>query len=234
MSIHKLMYLRRPSKRMLRKYLDYSTKSNIIVFGGANNMIFTINQLKEKYCDYANPLDKIKRDCDNGVLFRIARGLYEDNPLVNPIFLAASLLAPSYISFDYALSYYGLIPERVETITSASLLVHKNKTFHNYFGDFSFSDIPADAFAEGTTYIFDGEYGARIATKEKALCDSLYKWPVVHSVKDLKQLLFEDKRIDEEEFMTCDFKSLVYIASLYHKTNLELLIKLIRKEYYRE
>ena len=197
-------------------------------------MILTINQLKDKYRDYANPLDKIKRDCDAGLLFRLNRGLYEDDRSVNPIFLAASLLAPSYISFDYALSYYGLIPERVVAITSASLMVHKNKTFNNIFGRFEFSDIPAEAFASGTTYVYDGEYSARIATKEKAICDSLCKWPVVNSVKDLKILLFEDKRIDEDEFASCDFDKLIGLASLYHKTNLDLLIKLVKKEYKHE
>lgn len=197
-------------------------------------MILTINQLKDKYRDYANPLDKIKRDCDAGLLFRLNRGLYEDDRSVNPIFLAASLLAPSYISFDYALSYYGLIPERVVAITSASLMVHKNKTFNNIFGRFEFSDIPAEAFASGTTYVYDGEYSARIATKEKAICDSLCKWPVVNSVKDLKILLFEDKRIDEDEFASCDFDKLIGLASLYRKTNLDLLIKLVKKEYKHE
>ena len=197
-------------------------------------MILTVEQLKNRYHEYANPLDKIKRDCDAGILFRLTRGLYEDNRNANPMFLAASLLGPSYISFDYALSYYGLIPERVVAITSASLLIHKNKTFNNVFGRFEFSDIPTDAFAYGTTYIYDGEYAARIATKEKAICDSLCKWPVVNSVKDLRVLLFEDKRIDEDEVASCDFDSLINLAALYHKTNLDLLIKLIRKEYKHE
>ena len=194
-------------------------------------MIFTVEQLKDKYKNYVNPLDKIKRDCDSGLLFRLNRGLYEDNPRANPLFLAASLLGPSYLSFDTALSYYGLIPERVVAVTSASLLVHKNKIFENAFGRFVFSDVPKEVFAYGTTFIFEGEYATRIATKEKAICDSLCKWPVVHSVKDLKVLLFDDKRIYKEEFETCDFNELIQLASLYHKTNLDLLIKLVRKEY---
>ena len=93
------------------------------------------------------------------------------------------------------------------------------------------NDVPKEVFAYGTTFIFEGEYAARIATKEKAICDSLCKWPVVHSVKDLKVLLFDDKRIYKEEFETCDFNELIQLASLYHKTNLDLLIKLVRKEY---
>ena len=194
-------------------------------------MILTINQLKEKYSNYANPLDKIKRDCDAGILVRLNRGLYEDNPRAEAMFLAGPILSPSYISFEYALSYYGLIPERVTSITSASLSLHKNKTFINKFGRYTYTDIPSRAFAIGTTHIQNGEYIARIATKEKAICDSLCKWPVVHSVKDLKQLLFEDKRIDEDVFTSCSFKDMIEIASRYQKTNLGLLIKLIEKEY---
>ncbi|MCQ2409308.1 MAG: hypothetical protein MJ068_02040 [Clostridia bacterium] len=191
--------------------------------------------LKEKYSIYANPLDKIKRDASDGTIIRLTRGLYETNAHADPVFLAAPILSPSYISFDYALSYYGLIPERVVAVTSASFMQRKNKTFTNYFGRFEFSDIPADLFSEGLTIIYDGDYyGCRIATKEKAICDSLYKWPPVRSIKDLKELMFEDKRIDEEEFGTCDFDELIRLASLYRKNNLNLLIKLIRKEYINE
>ena len=197
-------------------------------------MILTTSILKNEYKEYVNPLDKIKRDVDEGKLFRLTRGLYETDSSVNPIFLAASILSPSYISFEYALSYYGLIPERVTAITSASLGVRKNKTFENAFGRFEFSDIPLLAFSSGTTIIESGNYAARIASKEKALCDSLYKWRVVHSVKELKTLLFDDKRIDEGEFANLDFDELKRLAKLYHRTNLELLIRLIEKEYDHE
>jgi hypothetical protein len=70
--------------------------------------------------------------------------------------------------------------------------------------------------------------------KEKAICDSLCKWRVVKNVKELKELLFEDKRIDEDEFALCDFELMKRLAKLYNKTNLKLLIKLIRKEYENE
>ena len=197
-------------------------------------MILTINQLKEKYSSYANPVDKIKRACDSDLLVRLNRGLYEDNFHAEPMFLAGAILSPSYISFECALSFYGLIPERVTSITSASLSLHKSKTFVNKFARYTYSDIPSRAFAIGTTYIQNGEYIARIATKEKAICDSLCKWPVVHSVKDLKQLLFEDKRIDEDAFASVNFKDLKEIAGHYQKTNLNFLIKLIEKEYDHE
>lgn len=197
-------------------------------------MVITVSALKERYKNYSNPLDKIKRDADNGVLFRLSRGIYETNGNTNPCLLASSIMSPSYLSFDWTLSYYGLIPEKVAAITSASLGVRKNKTFINQFGRYEYSDIPANAFSEGLTYLENGEYTVKIATKEKAICDSLSKWRVVNSIKALKELLFVDKRIDEEEFFTCDFQLMMRLASLYKKTNLDLLIKFIRKEYDRE
>lgn len=197
-------------------------------------MIVTTSMLKERYKSYANPLDKIKRDAKNGLIFRINRGVYETDGNVDPYLLAASILSPSYLSFDFALSYYGLIPEKVVSITSASLKVRKNKTFVNAFGRFEFSDIPPEAFSEGLTYIESGSYSVKIASKEKTICDSLYKWRVVKNIRELKELLFTDKRIDEMAFSTCDFELMSKLATLYHKTNLNLLIKLIRKEYIKE
>ena len=197
-------------------------------------MVITTAMLKQRYADYANPLDKIKRDADRGLLIRLTRGLYETDKNVEPHLLAGCILSPSYLSFEFALSYYGLIPERVVAITSASLNVHKNKMFINKFGRYVYSDIPLPAFSDGLTVIGYGEYLVRIATKEKAICDSLYKWRVVHSIKALKELLFEDKRIYEEEFASCDFQLLKRLAKLYKKTNLNLLIELIEKEYEHE
>ena len=197
-------------------------------------MITTTSILKKQYSNYSNPLDKIKRDVDNGILFRLTRGIYENDGNTNPCLLASSILSPSYLSFEWALSYYGLIPERVIDITSASLGVRKNKTFINHFGRYEYSDIPSSAFSEGLTYLESGEYIVKIATKEKAICDSLSKWRVVRNINDLKELLFADKRIDENEFASCDFKLMSRLAALYNKTNLDLLIKLIRKEYTNE
>ena len=134
-------------------------------------MVITTSMLKKKYRDYSNPIDKIKRDADSGVIFRLTRGVYEDDANVDPCFLASSILSPSYLSFDWALSYYGLIPEKAISITSASLNIRKNKTFVNRFGRYEYSDIPSKVFSEGLTYLENGDYAVKIATKEKAICD---------------------------------------------------------------
>lgn len=197
-------------------------------------MIVTTMMLLDKYRDYANPMDKIKREAKKGSLIRLTRGIYETDANVSPYLLASSICSPSYLSFEFALSYYGLIPERVYAITSASFRLRKTKTVVNPLGRYTFSDITQAAFPFGVTYIKEGDYVVRIATKEKAICDSLSKWPVVHSVKDLRELLFEDKRIDVNEFASCDFSLMEKLASLYGKKNLKLLIKMIRRGYVHE
>jgi predicted transcriptional regulator of viral defense system len=194
-------------------------------------MIISTSGLRIKYNTYANPLDKIKRDTDKGYLVRLNRALYETDNNVSPHFLASSILSPSYLSFDWALAFYGLIPEKVVSITSASLQVGKSKTFINLFGRYEYRDVSTTAFSEGLTYLENGDYVVKIATIEKSICDSLSKWRVIHSVKQLKELLFIDKRIDDESFSLCDFALMLRLASLYQQTNLKYLVKLIRKEY---
>ena len=197
-------------------------------------MLITTSMLRDSYAEYANPLDKMKREVDDGVLFRLRTGLYETDARAEPLFLAAAILAPSYVSFETALSFYGLIPERVYAITSASFLQRKNKVFENCFGRFTYTDVPVEVFPHGISILEKGEYAIKIATKEKAICDTLLKAPVVRSRKGLKHLLFENLRIDEEEFASCDFKKMRELARRYKKTNLRLLEAWVEEEYLHE
>ena len=75
-------------------------------------MIITTSMLRERYASYSNPMDKIRREAKSGNIIRINRGVYETDRGVDPFLLASSILSPSYISFDYALSFYGMIPEK--------------------------------------------------------------------------------------------------------------------------
>ena len=69
----------------------------------------------------------------------------------------------------------------------------------------------------------------KIASKEKALCDLLYSKYPVRSIKDLKTLLFEDMRIDENEFLKMNFEFIKEIAPLYHSNSLNVLKKYLSK-----
>ena len=73
-------------------------------------MIITNRVAKHNLMEYSNKNNKISRNIRDGKLFKITTGLYETNPNTPGYLLAGSIYGPSYISFEYALSYYGLIP----------------------------------------------------------------------------------------------------------------------------
>ena len=194
-------------------------------------MIYDMQSLKNKYCDYSNINQKISLDAKNKKIIRIKRGLYSDDIKIDAPVIANVCYGPSYLSFEYALSYYGLIPEHVSVFTSATYLKKNNKKYELTEVCFEYRGVPKEVFSKGVTY-FLNEKGLKykIATKEKALCDQLYSMYPVRSIKDLKILLFEDLRVDYELFMQLDFTFIKEIANLYHSNTLYVLKKFIEEE----
>lgn len=174
---------------------------------------------------YRNPQTKIQRLVRAKKLFLVRRGLYETNPHVPQHLLAGVIYGPSYVSFASALSMYGMIPERVYACTSATQNKNRRKEYHTLFGDFIYRDIPAAVYPYGVIWNTDEkEYSYQIASPEKAICDMLYiQQPVVYSVMDLEYLLFEDLRIDEEEFSKLNREDLQFLCPKYHKATLTQL-----------
>jgi len=84
------------------------------------NVIITNNIVKKFFNKYSNKDTKLSREVKNRKLFKIINGLYETDPNTEGYLLAGSIYGPSYISFEYALSFYGLILEKVTTITCAT------------------------------------------------------------------------------------------------------------------
>ena len=91
-------------------------------------MICSFDDLAIKYKDYVDIKNKIRREVRSGCLVQIARGLYETDARTDGKYLASIICGPSYLSFDYALYIYSLIPETVyKTYTSASFQKRKTK-----------------------------------------------------------------------------------------------------------
>ena len=193
-------------------------------------MIKTINDLKQELSDYSDPINKVHRMIKEGKLLPLTKGVYETNRHAEPFALARAILSPSYISFESALSYHGLIPERVYSVTSASLCKNKNKEYRNVFATFTYSDIPERVFPLGVTLVsLNDGYSYHIASKEKALCDKLYKLPVIKNYNDLTVLLFDDLRIDFDELMKFDLGDMEVYFRLYRSKNVTILYKYLRR-----
>ena len=193
-------------------------------------MIKTTNMFLEELKDYANPKARLSRMVKQGECFRVTKGLYETDRTVPGYLLAGSIYGPSYISFEFALSYYGLIPESVYTVTCATFEKKKKKTFHTPFGVFTYRDVPSAAFPLEIVVEKEGEYFYRIATPEKALCDKLYTMPPVTNTKELAAMLTEDLRMEDAELLKFDAEKISMLSSRYHSTNVKKFAAWIRRE----
>jgi len=58
----------------------------------------------------------------------------------------------------------------------------------------------------------EGEYFYIFASPEKALCNQLYKTKPVSNYKELENLLFEDLRIEEQEFKRLDLDDITILS----------------------
>lgn len=198
---------------------------------GGNNMIVTTLNLKEKYKDYTDINGKIKRDIDNGFLFPLVRGIYETNSSIDGFLLASYIYGPSYLSFEYALSYHNIIPERVVVYTNATFNKRKSKSYQNQFGLYTYRDVPNAAFSFSVKAHEENGYAYLIASPEKALCDLLYIRKPVTSMKELKMVLFEDLRINKDMFDQLNFDEILFLSDKYISSNMKYLRKYIESEY---
>ena len=192
-------------------------------------MIITNSIMKHNLDSYSNKNNKISRDIRDKKLFKIINGLYETDQNVSAYLLAGSIYGPSYISFEYAMSFYGLIPEKVTTVTCATFDKKKKKEYKTDFGVFTYRDIPLLAYPEEILLKEQDNYSYQIATPEKALCDKLYTLSPLNNYSNLENMLFTDLRIDEEEFNKLDVNKINCLSQLYHSTNVELLARYMRR-----
>ena len=192
-------------------------------------MINTTAMLLQQYSSYVNPAAKIGRLVRSGELIPIIRGLYETDRSVPGHYLAGIIYGPSYLSFEFALAWHGLIPEAVYTFTSATCGKKKKKKYETPYGVFTFRDVPEAAFPYGTDLHEENGYSFVIASAEKAVCDRLYTCSPCSNRSELRTLLFDDLRIDETAFLKTDLDEMTELACLYKTANHRLLISLIKE-----
>lgn len=192
-------------------------------------MIKTYQILLDELKDYKNPKTKIQRMVKNHEIFPIAKGLYETNRHVDPYYLADPIYSPSYISFETALAYHNLIPERVYMIKNATFRKYKTKEYKTIFGTYSYQDVPSRAFPYGVDIVSVDGYMYRMANKEKALLDTLYATSPISNMKEMREYLFENMRINESVLDTFDVSLVEELCELYNSRNVTLFTKMLKK-----
>ncbi len=180
---------------------------------------------------YACPRDKITTWLQSGTLIRVKKGLYvfskkiAQRPYSTEV-LANLIYGPSAISLHYALSFYGLIPERSVTITS--ITNKRNKAFTTPVGNFSYRYLNSQKYPIGIELLNH----FLIASPEKALCDHIYLTDKKIKIKNLEEIeayLLYDMRLDETLLKKMRKNLLTQISDTYQDIRLTLLAQLLSK-----
>lgn len=186
--------------------------------------------------EYRRPNDKISEMLKNGELLSLRRGMYVPGPELDlqipDLFLIANhLRGPSYVSAESALSYWGMIPERVYEISSVTLKT--TKTYSTPLGRFSFQHLASPYYSFGITRqeMADNQI-AMVASREKALCDKiiLTSGVLLRSVIQTMDFLIEDLRISEDQLQILDVKMIrSWIEDAPKSSSLSMLIKTLER-----
>lgn len=194
------------------------------------------NVLAAALSGYQSPKDKISLLESNGSIIRLKKGLFvvsseESQQKLSRELVANHLYGPSYISLESALSFYGLIPEKVYTVRSVTS--KRAKCFSTQLGNFEYVTIPSDYYSIGVRQeIVNNEYAYLIASPEKAICDMILSTRNfrIQSIKAMQIFLEEDLRIDLSVikiYNTDIIKSCIEIG--VKKTELTQLLKLLEQ-----
>lgn len=151
--------------------------------------------------DYKSPRAKLTTLLQKGDLIRVKKGLYlfgsdyRKGPYSQEI-MANKIYGPSYVSREYALAYYGLIPEYVAEVTSMS--TKRAREFDTPIGRFSYAHLPPKLYQVSFSLVsVRNNETALLATAEKALADLLYfRHDHPETLNELTGLLFDDLRLD--------------------------------------
>jgi hypothetical protein len=190
--------------------------------------------LREALRDYARPRDKITALLRSGTIIRVKKGLYIFGPRHSRAPYSRELLAnlmygPSYVSLEYALSYYGIIPERTETVTSATC--GKSRTFSTPAGRFTYWAVPVAAYRMDFDLVAAGPNRAFLmASREKALADYVChdRGSGLRKASAFASYLFESLRVDATALAQLDPERLARIGAAYRSNKIRLLAGFIR------
>lgn len=129
---------------------------------------------------------------EKGYLRKIIKGYYmfSDTSLnENILFETANrIYAPSYISLEMALSYYGLVPEAVYGITSVT--TRSTRTSSTQIGEFSYRTLRPRLFFGYAIVEYSAGKHFMIASPEKAVLDYFYLHPSAKKTDDFEELRF--------------------------------------------
>lgn len=197
--------------------------------------IFDYQTLIDALKGLAYPRNRINDLLRQGIIIRVKKGLYvfgeeERRRPYSKELLANLIYGPSYVSLDYALAYYGFIPERVEALTSVT--PNRSRGFITPVGLFNYRQIPLQAYDAGVVRIETGpDQAFLMASPEKALADKVVAARGARnaSVAEMGRFLEEDLRIDRRALQSLTVRMINEFAARYRSAKLRTLAALMRR-----
>lgn len=208
--------------------------SNILTTLG--NIPVTSSVIASLYPDVKTKFAKVAQLERAGEIIRLRRNLFVVNPEETGLplssgLIANHLLAPSYVSMQTALRYYGLIPEAVYTVQSMTFKAAKE--FNTPVGNYCYYHISRETYPIGITQIKEENSVYIMATPEKALCDLIANQPGINLryKKEALEFLEEDLRFDMDGFSRLNPDMFSAYAKVGKKsTSILTILKLLQHE----
>ena len=192
--------------------------------------------LMSALAEYRQPRNKIQSFLRSKELIRVKKGLYIFGEIAKQETYSKEVLAnliygPCAISLEYALAYYGLIPEKVEVVTS--ITNNRNKHFSTPIGNFKYYFLPTRKYSIGITQIeLTPTKHFLMAVKEKAIADVLMlRTERLSTENELLTHLTENLRIKESSLKDLDYKIVSILAKQYKNNNVSLLRCVLEKNH---
>ncbi len=184
---------------------------------------------------YERPRDKITSLLRENAIIRVKKGIYIFGPKYarRPFsreVLANMIYGPSCVSLDFALHHHGLIPERVEAVTSVT--IGRGRRFVTPVGLFIYRQIPPAAFPVGIDRVpLEGGRSFLVALPEKALADKIHddRGTGIRNQRDLRRYLTENLRIDAMSLKKLRTGILSNLAERYRSRRLRLLTRIVAR-----
>lgn len=195
-----------------------------MLYTQTRNLNFDFPYLMNLIRNYNSPKDKITSYLRKKEILKVKKGIYVLPEFKNLELLANQIYGPSYISNEFAMFHYGLIPEKVVEFTSVT--IGKIKKFNTPVGRYTYRFLPLDKY----NFEFTSENGYLIATAEKSISDFIYlnsiKSPFV-STKELNIYLRENMRIEKSSLKNLNPKIIRLISKKFNHLSIKNFSELI-------
>jgi hypothetical protein len=210
--------------------------NTFLAFKKFEEQVLPSQVLLSLFQEYSSPLDKIGDWVEKGYLIQLRRGLYipgSNSGLILPELFTISnhLYGPSYISLESALSFWGLIPERVFGVYAISL--QRSKVIETPVGRFEYRNMSDRYYYLGVNSIsLTSKQRVLMANKEKAVIDKIVLTAGVQfrSKEDVIGYFERDLRVEMEDLFEFDLNMIrSWIPKLPKQKSFEKLCDVIER-----